>query len=71
MHAALWSRVYCSHKLNSTHSYCLGKVFLAFSVAQDAANVEKRRLIAGTGLLKQHAIVESEQDQRPQIEFAE
>lgn len=36
---------------SDTHSYCLGKVFLAFAIAQDATDVEKCGILATIGLL--------------------
>lgn len=45
-----------------TYSYCLGKVFLALSVAQDTANVEECRILATARLLQKDAIIEGEQN---------
>lgn len=44
-----------------THSYCLGKVFLALAITQNSADVEERGILAAAGLLKQDAIVKCKQ----------
>jgi hypothetical protein len=44
-----------------TYSYCLGKVFLALGVPQDAADVEKCGILAAVRLLQLDAVVERKQ----------
>jgi hypothetical protein len=58
-------------EVHHTHSYCLGKVFLALSIAQHAADVEECGILAAARLLQLDAIVEREQNQSPQIELAD
>lgn len=53
-----------------THRYCIGKVFLAVSVAQNTANVEQRGVLSAVGLLEHHTIVESENYQGQQAKLS-
>lgn len=49
----------CNTKITLfTHSYCLGKVFLAFAITQNTADVEECGIFSAAGLLQQYAVVE-------------